>query len=86
MFDKKLKDFKKCIVLILKLQDYWGKGILKIWIKVEFVLKMKRRFFKMCSILSIFEDFKRIDDQFINNDDELVIVFMYFYDIGVILF
>lgn len=84
--DKNLKDLKKCIASTLKLQDHWGKGIPKTWTKVESVLKMKRRSFKMCSISSILEDLKRIDDQLINNDDELVTVLMYFHDTGVILF
>lgn len=84
--DKNLKNLKKCIASTLKLQDHWGKGIPKTWTKVESVLKMKRRSFKMCSISSILEDLKRIDDQLINNDDELVTVLMYFHDTGVILF
>nr|XP_034313108.1 uncharacterized protein LOC117684562 isoform X1 [Crassostrea gigas] len=84
--DKNLKDLKKCIASTLKLQDHWGKGIPKTWTKIECVLKMKRRSFKMCSISSILEDLKRIDDHLINNDDELVTVLMYFHDTGVILF
>ncbi|XP_065923125.1 probable serine/threonine-protein kinase roco8 [Magallana gigas] len=84
--DKNLKDLKKCIASTLKLQDQWGKGILKTWTKIESVLKMKRRSFKMCSISSILEDLKRIDGKLINNDDELVTVLMYFHNTGVILF
>lgn len=84
--DKNMKDLKKCIASTLKLQDHWGKGIPKTWTKIESVLNMKRRSFKMCSISSILEDLKRIDDQLVNNDDELVTVLMYFHDTGVILF
>ncbi|XP_052689434.1 uncharacterized protein LOC128167645 isoform X4 [Crassostrea angulata] len=84
--DKNLKDLKKCIASTLKLQDHWGKSIPKIWTKIESVLNMKRRSLKICSISSILEDLKRIDDKLINNDDDLVTVLVYFHDTGVILF
>lgn len=66
--------------------DCWGENVLIVWNKLEYVLRMKSKDLKVYFFFDLKKDVGIIYKIFMNCKEDLIIVFKFFNDIGLILF